>query len=424
MIERSQRRRGWFDQLKADIGYNLAGFFIGLPAFALAIALFSAGITTAIIYIGLFILVGGLHTARYFASAERRLSEWNRGPLPPVYYESDAKGSGLRAILKPITDLQSWKDLIHAVVSFPMRIIAFSVTLTWIAGALGAMTQWFWMRFIPGPSSDVWDLLGIDASLHIYFQFATGIVLLLTLPAIMKGFALLQRALAVGLLTNERRQLRERAEQLTSSRSSVVAAEAGTLRRIERDIHDGPQQRIVRMRMDLESAKRRLQPGDLETQALIDGAIKQSQETLSELRSLSRGIAPPILTERGLPAALDAAAARCPIPVTLDTSGINSRFAPEAESAAYFAAVEALTNVAKHSEANECRVSAWASKGVLIVEVLDDGTGGAHVGKGSGLAGLQDRLAGVDGSLEIDSPPAGGTMVRISIPVPVSQPVS
>ena len=424
MNERAQRRRGWFDQLTADISYNFAGFFVGLPAFVLAIALFSAGISTAIIYIGVFILVGGLYTARFFASAERQLSERNRGPLPPVYYKSGSNSSRLRAVLVPITDLQSWKDLIHAVVSFPVRVAAFSITLTWIAGALGAMTQWLWMRFIPGPPSDIWDLLGVDPALHWLFQFATGLVLLLTLPAVAKGLALLQRALAVGLLTNERRHLQERTEYLTNSRSSVVAAEAGTLRRIERDIHDGPQQRIVRMAMDLESAKRRLQPGDSETRELIEGAIDQSREALAELRSLSRGIAPPILIERGLPAALDAAAARCPVPVTLSTDGMGTgRFTPAAESAAYFAAVEALTNVAKHSNATECRLSARAEEDVLTVEVHDNGRGGAHVGKGTGLAGLQDRLAGVDGALEVDSPAAEGTTVRISIPVSVIQPV-
>ncbi|MDF9278866.1 sensor histidine kinase, partial [Arthrobacter sp. EH-1B-1] len=122
--------------------------------------------------------------------------------------------------------------------------------------------------------------------------------------------------------------------------------------------------------------------------------------------------------------ALDAAAARCPVPVTLSTDGMGTgRFTPAAESAAYFAAVEALTNVAKHSNATECRLSARAEEDVLTVEVHDNGRGGAHVGKGTGLAGLQDRLAGVDGALEVDSPAAEGTTVRISIPVSVIQPV-
>lgn len=424
MIERPAQRRGWFRQLGSDIAYNLVGLFIGVPAFVLAVTLFTAGLGTAIIYVGVFILLAGLFVARFFASAERQLTEWNSDQLPPVYYKPASGQSRLRTVLGPLADLQAWKDLIHAVVSFPVRLAAFSITLAWVAGALGAMTEWIWIRYIPDFRNDLWDLLGIDPAFHLLFQFATGLVLLLTLPPLMRGLARVQRALTVGLLTNERRQLRERTEYLTNSRSSVVAAEAGTLRRIERDIHDGPQQRIVRMAMDLESAKRRLHTGDHETRELIEAAIGQSQEALAELRSLSRGIAPPILTERGLPAALDAAAARCPVPVTLNTSGIgNSRFAPAAESAAYFAAVEALTNVAKHSDASECRLSAYAEDGVLTVDVHDDGKGGAHAGKGTGLTGLQDRLAGVDGSLDIDSPPAGGTKVRISIPVSVIQPV-
>ncbi|GAB3544918.1 sensor histidine kinase [Arthrobacter tumbae] len=424
MIERNAQPRSWFGQLASDTAYNLGGFLLGLPAFVLAVSLFSFGLSTAIIYIGVFILVGALLVARFFASAERQLTEWNSGALPPVYYRHANAHSRLRSVLGPLSDLQAWKDLIHAFVSFPVRVAAFSITLAWVAGALGGMTEWFWIRFIPGASTDVWDLLGIDPEFHWLLQFGAGLILLLTLPPLMKGLARIQRALTVGLLTNERRQLRERTEYLTNSRSSAVAAEAGTLRRIERDIHDGPQQRIVRMAMDLESAKRRLQPGDSETRELIEGAINQSREALAELRSLSRGIAPPVLVERGLPAALDAAAARCPVPVTLNTNGIGSgRFTPAAESAAYFAAVEALTNVAKHSNATECRLSARAEEGVLTVEVEDNGRGGAHVGKGTGLAGLQDRLAGVDGALEIDSPVDGGTTVRISIPVPVSQPV-
>lgn len=406
------------NRLGRDLGYNLAGLFIGVIAFSLAIALFSAGVGTAIVYVGVFVLVGALFTASFFASGERALARWNSGPLPPTYYRPAPAGSVLRRMLAPLADVQRWKDLVHAVVSFPVRVLAFSVTVAWVAGALGGLTQWFWYGFIPEPKEDVWDILGIAPVWHPWIQIGVGIILLLTLFPLSRGLALLQRALAVGLLTNERRALREETTRLSSSRSQVIAAEAGTLRRIERDIHDGPQQRLVRMAMDLEAAKRRIDPQDRSTRELIDAALSHSKDALSELRALSRGIAPPILTDRGLVAAFEAAAATSPLPVALTIQpGAGRRFPATVEQAAYFTGVEALTNAAKHSSAQNCTLALSTDANVLTLTVHDDGVGGAHLGKGSGLAGLRDRLAGVDGTLEIDSPDDGGTTVTAVIPL-------
>lgn len=405
-------------QLARDIGYNLAGLFIGVIAFSVAIALFSAGVSTAIVYVGVFVLVGALFTASFFASGERALASWNSGPLPPTYYRRPAAGSVLRRMLSPLGDTQRWKDLVHAVVAFPVRILAFSVTVSWAAGALGGLTQWFWYGFIPEPKEDVWDLLGIDPVWHPWIQIGLGIFFLLTLFPLTRHLAQLQRALAVGLLTNERRALREEATRLSSSRSQVIAAEAGTLRRIERDIHDGPQQRLVRMAMDLEAAKRRIDPADQSTRELIDAALSHSKDALSELRALSRGIAPPILTDRGLVAAFEAAAATSPLPVGLAIRpGAGRRFPASVEQAAYFTGVEALTNAAKHSSAGQCTLTLSTHDSFLTLQVHDDGVGGAHPGKGSGLAGLRDRLAGVDGTLEVDSPDNGGTTITAVIPL-------
>ncbi|WP_372698866.1 sensor histidine kinase [Arthrobacter sp. JSM 101049] len=404
--------------LGRNLGYNLAALFIGVISFSVAITLFSAGLGTVLIYIGVFVLVGALFTASFFAAGERALARWTSGPLPPTYYRSAPTGSALRRMLSPLADVQRWKDLIHAVVSFPVRILAFSVTVTWIAGALGGLTQWFWYRFIPEPKNDIWDILGIDPVWHPWIQIGVGIILLVTLFPVSRGLALLQRALAIGLLTNERQALREETTRLTSSRSQVIAAEAGTLRRIERDIHDGPQQRLVRMAMDLEAAKRRIDPQDQPTRELIDAALSHSKDALSELRALSRGIAPPILTDRGLVAAFEAAAATSPLPVRLTIHpGAGRRFPATIEQAAYFSGVEALTNAAKHSAAAQCTLALATDGSVLTLTVHDDGVGGAHPGKGSGLAGLRDRLAGVDGTLEVDSPEGGGTTVTAMIPL-------
>lgn len=411
-------RPSWLRQLGRDIGYNLAAIFVGTLAFSLGISLFSAGVGTIIIYVGLFILLGGLYVSSFFAAAERAMATWATGELPPTFYRGAGSGSVLRRLFSPLADPQRWKDLIHTVVAYPVRVLAFSVTISWIAAALGGLTQWYWDRYLPESSNGIWDVLNIDPRWHPWIQVGIGVFFLLTLAPVTRGLALLQRALAVGLLTNERAQLRAEATRLGSARNSVMAAEAGTLRRIERDIHDGPQQRMVRMSMDLEAAKRRLDPSDAATAELLDSAITQSREALTELRALSRGIAPPVLTDRGLLAALEAAAGRSPIPVNIEAGDdARGRFDAAVEHAVYFAGVESLTNAAKHSGASRCTLQLTASAGTLSLTVTDDGIGGAHIGKGTGLVGLKDRLAGVDGTLGVESPDGGGTAVTVCVPL-------
>ena len=415
----SRRNRTDFrPRLGRDLAYNLSALFTGIIAFTLAVSLFSLGISTVIIYLGVFILLGALYTATFFADAERRIAAWATGQLPPTYYRRPTAGSAMLRMFDPLRDGQRWKDLIHAVVSLPVRVLAFSVTISWIAAALGGITQWMWERYLPEPSVGLSDILGIDPGYRVWIQVGLGLAFLFTLPPVSRGLALLQRSLAVGLLTNERQAMREETDRLATSRSSVIAAEADTLRKIERDIHDGPQQRMVRMNMDLEAAKRRLDPQDAATKELLDSALEQSRGALAELRALSRGIAPPVLVDRGLVSALEAAAARSPIPVIVEaTDQAHSRFAAAIEQAAYFAGVESLTNAAKHSGAAACRLLLDVAEDHLVLQVHDDGVGGAHLGKGTGLAGLADRLAGVDGTLTVDSPENAGTVVSVSIPL-------
>jgi signal transduction histidine kinase len=197
-----------------------------------------------------------------------------------------------------------------------------------------------------------------------------------------------------------------------------VQAEAQTLRRLERDIHDGPQQRLVRLNMDLEAVARRLDDSPEKARPLVAEALEQSREALDELRALSRGIAPPILADRGLGPALAAAAARCPVEVSLDVAlPQGQRLAAAVENTAYFVVTEALTNVAKHAHAALCTVVVTADADRVLVQVRDDGRGGAHLGKGHGLAGLADRLATVEGALDVVSPPGGPTVLTAEIPL-------
>ncbi|AJT41942.1 hypothetical protein UM93_11215 [Psychromicrobium lacuslunae] len=410
------RPRGFFGQLGRDLGYCLASFFVGIPAFAAAVALFSAGLSTVIIYLGIFILIACVFTASFFASAERRLSGWARGPLPPHVYRSRNRG-GIRGFLTPLGDSLRWREVIHAVVAFPVRVAVFCLALTWLVTGPGLLTAFFWKGYLPEESHDVWDFVGVAKPYQGWLDAAIGVLFVLTLPVMLKGLALLLRVLAKGLLCNQSAVWKARAAQLEASRDSAVAAEAGNLRRIERDIHDGPQQRLVRVSMDLKSAQRRMERGEAGATELVAEALQQTQDTLNELRAISRGIAPPILLDRGLLAAVEASAARTPIPVSVQAEGLEGRRLPEkTENTAYFMVAEALTNVAKHANARRATVELTLAEDTLRVSVTDDGQGGAHVGKGHGLAGLAERVEALGAVLSVESG-SGGTSLSSVLPL-------
>jgi len=204
--------------------------------------------------------------------------------------------------------------------------------------------------------------------------------------------------------------------ELSEQRDSAVSAEATALRRLERDIHDGPQQRLVRLAMDLGRARQQLDTDPAAARLILDDALGQTRETLDELRALSRGIAPPILSDRGLAAALAALAARGVIPVNLSVDPKLGRLPAIVESTAYFVVAEALTNVAKHSRASTCAVAVGQVGARLQVAVVDDGQGGAHLAKGHGLAGLADRVRATGGTLDVVSPAGGPTEIRAELP--------
>jgi signal transduction histidine kinase len=221
---------------------------------------------------------------------------------------------------------------------------------------------------------------------------------------------------AVLALDNERlkAELNARLEDLRASRRRIVEATVEARRRLERDLHDGAQQRLVSMSLDLQLLRGRV-PGESAALELLDSAIATLGEAQTELRELARGIHPPMLSDRGLGPALDALAQRSAVPVELDLR-LAGRPAKEVETGSYFVAVEALTNVAKYAEATHACLSLSEADGVLTLEVSDDGVGGADPGRGSGLRGLSDRVAALDGELIVDSPPGCGTRVTARIP--------
>jgi signal transduction histidine kinase len=204
-------------------------------------------------------------------------------------------------------------------------------------------------------------------------------------------------------------------DELIASRARIVAAADEARRRIRRDLHDGGQQRLVHALITLKLARRSLDDGDAKTEELIDEALEHTEGAVEALRELSHGILPSILTRGGLRAGVEAVVARMSLPVDVDVG--EERFPPGVEATAYFVVSEALTNVVKHSGAKRAEVVARASEGVLRVEIRDDGAGGATLARGTGLVGLRDRVAALAGTLEIESPPGGGTRIVLALPV-------
>jgi signal transduction histidine kinase len=211
------------------------------------------------------------------------------------------------------------------------------------------------------------------------------------------------------------RALRERVADLRDARQRIIAAADAERRRIERDLHDGAQQRMVAVAATLSLAEARFTTDPERAAELIAHARAEAEVAVKELRDLARGIHPAVLSDLGLAAALDALASRAPVPVQV-TGVPSAPLPPAVEAAAYFVTAEALTNVAKYAHASECFVRLSLEDARLRVEVCDDGVGGADPSTGTGLLGLRDRVEALDGRLEVDSPPGAGTTVVVELP--------
>jgi PAS domain S-box-containing protein len=208
-----------------------------------------------------------------------------------------------------------------------------------------------------------------------------------------------------------------RTEELRASRARIVAAADAARRKIERDLHDGAQQRLVTLALDVGVARARLEAEPESAAPFLERLARELGETSAELRELARGIHPAVLSERGLGPAIEALAGRAPVPVEVIDGPID-RLSPTLEITAYFTVSEALTNVAKYARATHATVRLAQEDGALVVEVRDDGVGGARAGAGSGLSGLADRVGACEGTLSVESPRGDGTLVRAVLPLP------
>ncbi|CAN5308355.1 sensor histidine kinase [soil metagenome] len=430
-------RRPLYGRLWADLPRGLAYLFISFPialvGFALTVSLFSAGFGTIVtFFIGLVLLVACLYIARGFGALDVNLVSWAaRMPIPmPEWQDARARTGFLGWVRAVLGNGHYWLYLLQVmVIDFVVKTITWTVMITWTATALGGISYWLWNLFIPRGDQD-WFLsrwlfphAGFNTSVADAIIYAViGLVLLATLPFVIRGLVLVHWFIARGVLGAwQSDALKREVATLAESRGAAHSAEGHSLRRLERDIHDGPQQRLVRLQMDLAAAERQLDSDPAAARGLISEAMQQSKDALEELRALSRGFAPPILLDRGLVAALESAAARSTIPAHVVSELPEGAELPqEIERNAYFAASEALVNADKHSGATEIEVrvamrveeQTW-----LDIAVSDNGSGGAFVIAGHGIAGLQERMRGLGGTLEVLSPAGGPTVVTAHLPI-------
>ncbi|MEU7435165.1 sensor domain-containing protein [Streptomyces sioyaensis] len=356
-----------------EIAYLLANFPLGVAAFVVVLVWLTLGIGLSITVVGLPLLATGLLACRQYGRLERaraaallgvriaepsRLRPRERGFFPWLW-----------TCLK---DPVAWRHALFAFVRLPWVLLTFTVVL---------------VLLVVG-----WPVL----------------------PWAARWLSNVDRAMVRGLLSPSD-ELERRIAELESDRVTVTDTAAADLRRIERDLHDGAQARLVALAMGLGLAKEKLLEDPEAAAAMVDEAHGEVKLALQELRDLARGIHPAILTDRGLGPALASLAGRCTVPVTTSVD-LDERPAPAIEGIAYFTVSELLQNVSKHSAARQASVEVWRAADRLLILVSDDGRGGARLDGGSGMAGLAGRLGSVDGLFVLDSPVGGPTRVTAELP--------
>ena len=435
------RRRG-YGALWASVPREFAFLILTMPIAILGLTVLSSvfftGLGLIFLVFGIFIVVAALFIARGFGTLELVRLQWagRREVKRPAWDRADRDQGFWRTLFAPFIDGHYWLYFLHGLVINPiMSVVTWSLTVAWTSVALGGTTGWIWQRYIPDDGREVWlsevvlDWLlpgeGVNIDPQVaepIFEFIVGLIFLATLPFVYRGLTLLHDVIARGMLGAWRSEALEvEVAQLAASRGAAVQAEDASLRRLERDIHDGPQQRLVRLQMDLATIERRLEQDPDSAKVLVGEARDQAREALDELRALSRGFAPPILQDRGLAAALESLASRSHVPVIVEVDLADGALPAPIERNAYFLAAELLTNAAKHAGATSIRLRVGtrdegAAGHWIDVWVTDNGHGGAVVTPGHGLFGLDERVQGLRGLLVIDSPAGGPTTIGAHVP--------
>jgi signal transduction histidine kinase len=331
-------------------------------------------------------------------------------PVPPL-----TARSGLRRIWERVQSPDRWREIAHHLLALVVGVATFTVvTVAW-AGSLALALLPLYVPALPGDTAK-FNLFELGQGPGSLAASLVGLVGLgIVAPQLTLAMGRLQVAAARWLLGPRRAVIEEQLEQLETSRSAAVDSAEAERRRIERDLHDGAQQRLVALAATLGDARQHLDTDPDAARDMVADAHEEAKAALKEIRDLVRGINPFILQDRGLDAALSAVVARSPVPVELDVR-LTDRPPAAVESAAYFVVAEALTNVARHAEATRAQVAIARSGNRLVVEVRDDGQGGADASAGTGLQGLRDRVGALGGTMYVLSPVGGPTTITVELP--------
>ena len=418
-------------------GAIVVGFVVELVAFSLVIGVLSTGVSLLFIGVGVVFVAVAIEAARIVARVERRRA-LRVDPRPLVAHQYRPLGPGARELLLGLfVDPNRWRDLGYVFIAFPLTVLEFTAVAVLWSGVLLLLSMPVWTLLTGDPLGGLdvhrvaleapalaTRLGGVEPWVVAVAALAAGLVLLPVASFTAQGLMALHRqVIAVLLCDTDTQVLEQRVETLEESRKAVLDVEASELRRIERDLHDGAQQRLVMLTINLGLAADKIDADPEAAKGLVVDARDQARLALAEIRSLVRGIAPSILMDRGLVAALSALAGRSPVPaIVLSSLPAGERLPDAVERAAYFVVAEAMANVAKHAAATRCEIHVRREGERLVVEVRDDGRGGARLLPAGGLAGLAGRVEALDGRLSLDSPPGGPTVVRADMPAPVQAP--
>ena len=396
---------------------HLAGLFTGLLVMVVVVTGLSLGFSLLVLALaGLPLLGLTLRLADWFAVAERARIGLMLGARIPAW--PGGSRAGYRWYVVPrwrtLTQRATWGEIGYSLLRLPVSAVALTLSVSAWSAALVLLTLPLYNKYLPSGGAALGDTV-LKGTPTMTASVVLGVIVLLIAPQVTRGLGTGDARMSRWLL-GPPSDLAARVTELEISRERVVDAAEAERRRIERDLHDGAQQRLVALAMELGRAQAKFADDPDAARVLVDQAHAQAKEALTELRNLVRGVHPPVLTERGLDAALSGLAALCPVPVDVHVD-VPVRPKSSVEAVAYFVVAETLTNVAKHSRASHAKVvvEGHGYPGTLTVMVSDDGIGGADAG-GPGLSGLADRVSGVDGRLTVESPSGGPTIIAAELP--------
>ena len=394
--------------------YAVLGTVVGgLGAVALVLVLSSLALSFTVV--GALVVLGGtLIFTRALARVERARAGALLG-LPIADPHLPTEGKWWQRVVARATRSESWREVAYLVLLAPLGVLGCGLVVGAWTGATVLLLLPFYNPLLNNGGAHVLTMV-IDTVPETALMGAVGIGLALAAPWIARAVAGAEGRLATGLLgPSERAALSNRVDELRARREQLVEVVEAERRRIERDLHDGAQQRLVALAMNLGMAKDKFDKDPVSARALLDEAHAEAKQAMVELRNLARGIHPAVLSDRGLDAALSSLAGRAPVPVNVTVS-VPERPSAAIETTAYFVVAEALTNIAKHSGASRAAVNVARQNGHLTVEVRDDGIGGADAKRGTGLAGMVDRVTAVDGTVRLSSPVGGPTILTVELP--------